>query len=85
MGDFNYPTIKWNGECNNKKDNEMYECIRDAYLTQNVKSPTRFRTDQNPTLDDLILTNDENLLSDIQHCNPIGKSDHETLIFELKH
>ena len=36
-GDFNYPSVRWDGERSNSKDNEFVECVRDVYLTQTVK------------------------------------------------
>ena len=32
MGDFNYPTIKWNGILTHDRDFEFVKAIRDAYL-----------------------------------------------------
>ena len=83
VGDFNCPNIDWNGKWTSTKDEEFVECLRDAYLHQMVKNPTRRRDGQRPTLDDLVLVNDEQLLSDITHYCPLGKSDHDVLIFNL--
>lgn len=83
VGDFNYPTIKWNGEWSNEDDNEFIECIREAYLTQMVRNPTRVRKGFKPSLLDLVLVNDEQMISDIEHSCPCAKSDHEILTFSL--
>ena len=48
-----------------------------------VNKPTRRREGQTPHILDLVIVNDTNLISDITHATPFGKSDHETLIFEL--
>ena len=83
-GDFNFPSIDWN--CNmstNTKDIEFIEVLRDAYLSQMVTEPTRHREGQKSNLLDLILVNDEDFISDINHQSPIGKSDHEVLTFSL--
>jgi hypothetical protein len=82
-GDFNYPNVNWDGNWTSSKDEAFTECIRDAYLIQMVKKPTRRREGQQPTLIDLVLVNDESLVSDIVHCCPLGKSDHDILIFNL--
>ena len=37
VGDFNDPSVRWDGEWSNKKNNEFVECVRDAFLTQTVK------------------------------------------------
>ena len=47
------------------------------------KNPTRRRTGQASNILDLILVNEESLISQIEHCCPIAKSDHETLIFTV--
>ena len=36
IGDFNYPSIKWNGILTHDRDFEFVEAIRDAYLYQMV-------------------------------------------------
>ena len=83
VGDFNYPTVDWNGKWTSTRDEQFLESIRDAYLHQMVNKPSRRREGQRPTLDDLILVNDLTLVSDIIHCSPLGKSDHEVLLFKL--
>ena len=83
VGDFNFPSIKWNGELSGNTENEFVECIRDAFLSQVVKHPTKRREDQKPSLTDPVFVNDELLVSDVSHSNPFGKSDHETLLFNL--
>ena len=35
------------------------------------------------TFIDLVMVNEENFISNIKHYSPIGKSDHETLLFTL--
>ena len=83
MGDFNLPNVNWQGHNSSKREVSFVECLRDLFLEQVTKNPTRRRGNQKPTLDDLILVNDENLVSDISHFNPLGKSDHDVLVFKL--
>ena len=84
MGDFNYRNIRWDGKYTNEKDQEFIEATRDALLTQKVRHPTRnLRLNQRSNILDLIFINDEELINDIVHEAPIGKSDHDTLIFQL--
>ena len=64
-------------------NNEIVEYIQDALLFQKVRDYTRRRTGQNPTRDDWILVNDNDVTSDIIHLDPLGKSDHDVLAFEL--
>ena len=37
VGDFNYPSVRWDGEWSNNKYKEFVECVRDVFLTQTVK------------------------------------------------
>lgn len=83
IGDFNYPSVCWEGAWSSTKDNRFVESTRDAFLHQMVRQPTRRREGQRSTLDDLVLVNDVTLVSDIiNHC-PLGKSDHDVLLFKL--
>ena len=41
VGDFNFPSIKWDGVWTGIQDNEFIECIRDATLIQIVSKPKR--------------------------------------------
>ena len=83
VGDFNFPTVKWDGEWSGIKNNMFVECVKDAFLTQMVFKPTRGREEQTPDLLDLALVSEMSLVSDIIHLNPTAKSDHETLLFSL--
>ena len=46
-------------------------------------SETRLRQGQNPSLLDLIFTNEENMVNNLNIFNPIGRSDHCVLTFNL--
>ena len=63
--------------------NEFIECLREAFLLQMVDNPTRIRLGQTGNILDLVLVNEEQLMSEIEHYSPIGKSDHETVFFNL--
>ena len=85
MGDFNYRDINWkswttpHGECS--KEMEFMEAVRDCFLFQHVEEPTRSRGNDNPSLIDLILTNEELQVSDVVQHAPLGKSDHSVITF----
>ena len=81
LDDFNYPGIDWHGTWSSVRDNDFIECVCDAYLFQMVRKPTRCREGQQPNILDLVLVNDENLVSDIENLCPFGKSDNEVLYF----
>ena len=83
VGDFNFPSIKWDDSWESEENNEFIECIRDSFLTQKVKNPTRHRHGEKPNVLDLVLVNDSNWISDIDHVASVGKSDHDILLFQL--
>ena len=84
VGDFNFPKINWVDFTGiGMEDRRFIDVLHDAYFTQMVTKPTRRREGNLPSLLDLIIVNDEKLVSDIQHNSPIGKSDHDVLIFKL--
>ena len=67
MGDFNYPKIdwsKWISE-NNSDGEDLIECIRDCFFYQHSKKPTRARNSVEPSILDLIMTNEEEMVQDI--------------------
>ena len=59
------------------------EEVRDAYLHQHVTVATRFRVGQRTSTLDLILTNEENLVDNLEVHSPLGNSDHGCLKFHL--
>ena len=56
--------------------NTFVDCIRDYFLFQHITEPTRFRKGQNPTLDDLIFTNESEMLELLKYLAPPGGNDH---------
>ena len=90
VGDFNHPTVTWNPDphieqhhAEGHPDLLFVECLHDAYLHQHVNQPTRYREDQQPTTDDLILTSNELLIDDLTYSSHLGQSDHITLNFNI--
>ena len=57
--------------------------MRDCYLHQHIEEPTRRRGTDEPSLLDLVLTNEAMQVSDITHRAPIGKSDHDVILFNF--
>ena len=87
LGDFNLPSINWEHEtCPNDTSHISYkflDCIHEYYLTQFVNQPTHYRGDQNPTLIDLILSNDSDFVHNFNHSAPFGLSHHSVITFSL--
>ncbi len=88
-GDFNYPSINWEtwqagNENEESEKHKLITCLRKNYLSQLVTEPTRVRGTNEPSNLDLITTNDERLVQEIQYTSPLGKSDHATIKFDLR-
>ena len=86
LGDFNFPKINWTtweSSSRNPEDteNKFLEGIQDAYFYQYVTLPTRGRLGNKPSIMDLVLTNEEGMVSDLELWSPLGKSDHSCLSF----
>ena len=88
VGDLNYKMIDWENwqtpKPETSEEHQLINCIQDLYWHQHVTSPTRYRDGVEPSLLDLILTNDEHLVENLEHLSPLGKSDHSMLSFEMK-
>lgn len=87
MGDFNYGGVKWplqNSGYLTPIELNFVQWYRASNLEQLVDNHTRFRQGNLPSTLDLILTNDESLVAEIQHEAPIGKSDHACLLTTLQ-
>ena len=83
VGDFNLPKIDWNsdgGETGYEK--EFKDCTKNCYLHQHIQNPTRARGTNQPSLIDLVLTNDPECLKEVRYESPLGKSDHAVLVLD---
>ena len=83
-GDFNLPNFDWINNTNiTKAEEDFLDCLNDHFLEQLITEPTRHREKQKSNILDLVLTNDDTAVNDIEHRDPLGKSDHEVLVIEL--
>ena len=88
IGDFNYPDISWStlspGTDNEASEEfKFLECTQNNYLAQHITKPTRVRGTDTPNILDLLLTDDERIIRNIEYHSPLGKSDHAVLNFEI--
>ena len=78
-GDFNLPKIDWStNQCQDTEGSHsdaFLEMVEDLNLVQHVLTSTRFRGQQNSCLD-LVLTNEEDMINEMEEIPPLGKSDH---------
>ena len=85
-GDFNLKGIDW--ENDHVVDNQPYlrdfiNVIHENFLYQHVMNPTRHRLGEVSNILDLVFSNEEGLISPIEHCSGLGKSDHDCLLFNI--
>jgi len=87
MGDFNYPQIDWSSESTCEAESHPAQCfltcIQDCFLYQHTREPTHYRHGQTANVLDLVLTNGEELVSDLQYTEPVGKSHHVMLSWTM--
>ena len=86
VGDFNFPRIRWSATHATpveSKEAKFIDIIEECYLYQHTNRPTRCRGDDMPSQLDLIFTNELEMVSDVQHMAPLGKSNHQMLKFNF--
>ena len=84
MGDFNLPHINFQLlESPNGFSNEFLNFVINNLLVQHIDFNTRFQYDKSSLLD-LIITNEDDDVSDLESLPPLGKSDHITIAFNFK-
>ena len=77
VGDFNYPGVNW-ATCDTTAgpgdvEFEFVETLRDCYFFQHVSDFTRGHGSNKSSTLDLILSNEEGMVSDINVDVPLGK------------
>ena len=85
VGDFNFPAINWDNlstpHLSKKCAPEVLAATQDAFLFQHVQSPRHTRSNQKPTLTNLIFSQDDQPITNMTTSAPLGKSHHKVLIF----
>ena len=83
LGDFNFPTIHWANLSTthlfNNCASEFLAATQDAILFQYVQSRTHTRSNQKPTLIDLIFSQDDQTITNMTTPAPLGKTHHKIL------
>ncbi|RMC08902.1 hypothetical protein DUI87_13896 [Hirundo rustica rustica] len=79
VGDFNLPDIFWELNTAEKQQSRKFlECVEDNFLSQLVSKPTR-----GGTMLDLLFTNRDGLVGDVEVGGRLGHSDHEIIEFSI--
>ena len=84
--DFNFPRIRCSAthaSLVESKEAKFIYIIEECYLYQHTNGPTRCRGDDMHIQLDLIFTNELEMVSDVQHMAPLGRSDHQMLKFNF--
>jgi len=79
MGGFNVPDIYWEYNIAQKRQSRRFlECMEDNFLMQQVREPKRGAAPL-----DLLFTNKEGLVGDVEVRGCLGRSDHEMVEFSV--
>ena len=88
MGDFNRPEVNWVTMTTTKSIHHhsqlFLDAVRDAYLTQHIDEPTRYRYGQTPHILDLLLTSEDNMINNVEYHAGMGLSDHIVMTCALQ-
>ena len=87
MGDFNHPDIDWiTGTCCRGPGHSavaFLDIVNDAFLFQHCLEPTHSRPGQVHNTLDLVFTDEEEMIGDLEYITPLGKSQHVIIQFSL--
>ena len=79
MGDFNHADIRWNSLDSCVDGKAFFMLVQDCFLTQHVSEPTR-----GDNILDLILSTQKEMIDNVRVIEPLGKSDHSQIQFNLR-
>ncbi|GAA51917.1 hypothetical protein CLF_107012 [Clonorchis sinensis] len=86
-GDFNAPKAPWTElQCVGSSGPfaaALTEVVQQSAWTQHVVAPTRYRAGQQPSLLDLVITNEKHFADQVTMSAPLGHSDHCVLTFDF--
>ena len=86
-GDFNVPHTEWLNMYSDEPPGHLFHdlirCLQDCFIYQHVQHPTRHRHGQTPSMLDLVVTNEEGMIWDMQYLPGLSCSDHIILRFTM--
>ena len=62
---------------------KVFDCLLDNFWTQHVTECTQFRDNQIPSCLDWVITDDASILEELNYSEPVGKSDHVCISWQL--
>ena len=63
-------------------EDTFIETLENYFLLHHILSPTRCRGNTTPHILDLVISNEEDMVSEIKHLAPLGSSDHQVISFK---
>jgi hypothetical protein len=87
IGDLNFSNIKWSQgiyQWTSSRESDLISKLNHNNVSQLISEPTRFRQNQQPSILDLLLTTDADLISQVTVGDPIGISDHCRITFDIQ-
>ena len=88
MGDFNYREIDWtNDVCTTAPERapcQFHQATHDAYLIQHQTTHMRMRDGQEPSVLDLIFSNEEGMVKNLEVPAALGKRDQAVLTLDFQ-
>ena len=80
IGDFNFPDIDWSTGSAGGKGREFYDATAEVFLQQYVQEATH----RSGNILDLVLCDQEEMISEVKGEGRLGKSDHDIISFTLR-
>ena len=83
-GDFNCKSINWEENTADRQGGKFFfDWVKECFLDQYVTAPTRYHEGQMSGTLDLIMTNEERMITNLMYLLGIGLSDHICPMFDL--
>ena len=79
IGDFNFPDIDWSAGIAGSRGRNFLDATQETFMEQLVNEPTH----RSGNILDLVLCNEEEMVTEVKAEGRLGKSDHDILSFQM--
>ena len=79
IGDFNFPDVDWQNGQSGSKGRDFLDATMEVFLEQHVKEATH----SSGNILDLVLCNQEGMITEVMAEGRVGKSDHDLILFTI--
>ncbi|CAH8590027.1 unnamed protein product [Dicrocoelium dendriticum] len=83
MGHFNVHCLETPATTGEQFKADLQDLVTTVPLYDHITLPTRFRTDNTPSVLDLVLSNEEHMMDVLVLDCPLGRSDHTAIRFNF--